>query len=95
MRLYSPIVAVVPCGRSPFARCDGWAVGNATAEGEVVELLPGALVRVALDDGREVVAHLGGRFKLVAVRLLPGDRVRVEVTPYDAGRGRIVGKLAR
>ena len=69
--------------------------GSTSAEGKVVELLPSALVRVALDDGREVVAHLGGRFKLAVVRLIPGDRVRVELTPYDAGRGRIVAKLGR
>jgi translation initiation factor IF-1 len=68
---------------------------STTAEGKVVELLPSALVRVALDDGRDVVAHIGGRFKMAVVRLLPGDRVRVEVTPYDAGRGRIVAKLGQ
>jgi len=86
----------MPDGRSPFALCCRCALSDATtAEGKVIELLPSALVRVALDDGREVVAHLGGRFKLAVVRLIPGDRVRVEVTPYDAGRGRIVAKLGR
>jgi len=86
----------MPDGRSPFALCCGCAVRESTtAEGKVVELLPSALVRVALDDGRDVVAHIGGRFKMAVVRLLPGDRVRVEVTPYDAGRGRIVAKLGQ
>lgn len=68
-------------------------MNTSAAEGRVVALLPSELVRVALDDGREVVAHCGSRFKLALVRLSPGDRVRLEVMPYDAGRGRIVAKL--
>ncbi len=64
-------------------------------EGVIVEMLPNAIIRVALDDGREVLAHVGGRFRLAIVRLLPGDRVRVELTPYDSGRGRIVAKVRR
>lgn len=71
------------------------ATAGETVEGRVVEPLPNAIFRVALDDGGEVLAHIGGRFRLAVVRLLPGDRVRVELTPYDAGRGRIVAKLAR
>jgi translation initiation factor IF-1 len=66
-----------------------------TVEGTVVEPLPNVIFRVALDDGREVLAHIGGRLRLAVVRLLPGDRVRVELTPYDPGRGRIVAKLGR
>ena len=58
--------------------------------GRIVERLPNAMFRVALDDGREVLAHVGGRLRLNVVRLLPGDRVQLELTPYDAGRGRIV-----
>ena len=60
-----------------------------------MEALPSAIFRVALDDGREVLAHVGGRLRLNVVRLLPGDRVRVELTPFDAGRGRIVAQLGR
>jgi translation initiation factor IF-1 len=66
-----------------------------TVVGKIVESLPNALFRVALDDGREVLAHVGGRLRLVVVRLLPGDRVQLELTPYDAGRGRIVAKVGR
>ena len=67
--------------------------GGGPVDGRVVAPLPSALFRVRLDDGREVVAHIGGRLRLNVVRLLPGDRVRVELTPYDDGRGRIVAKL--
>ena len=66
-----------------------------TVNGTIVEGLPNAIFRVALDDGRDVLAHVGGRLRLVVVRLLPGDRVRLELTPYDAGRGRIVAKIGR
>lgn len=64
-----------------------------TVDGRIVEPLPSAIFRVALDDGREVLAHVGGRLRLNVVRLLPGDRVRVELTAYDANRGRIVARL--
>lgn len=64
-------------------------------EGIVVEVLPNAIFRVALDDGRDVLAHVGGRFRLANVRLLPGERVRIELTPYDSSRGRIVAKVGR
>lgn len=66
-----------------------------TVAGKIIEALPNAIFRVALDDGREVLAHVGGRLRLVVVRLLPGDRVQLELTPYDAGRGRIVAKVGR
>ena len=66
-----------------------------TVVGKIVESLPNALFRVALDDGREVLAHVGGRLRLVVVRLLPGDRVQLELTPYDSSRGRIVAKVGR
>ncbi len=66
-----------------------------TSAGTIVEALPNAIFRVALDDGREVLAHVGGRLRLVVVRLLPGDRVRIELTLLDAGRGRIVARIGR
>lgn len=68
---------------------------GAAIDGTILAALPSALFRVALDDGREVVAHVGGRLPLSLVRLLPGDRVRIELAPYDSGRGRIVAKLTR
>jgi translation initiation factor IF-1 len=62
-------------------------------EGRVVATLPSAIFRVLLDDGREVRAHLSERLRPRVVRLLPGDRVRVELATYDPGRGRIVAHL--
>lgn len=59
-------------------------------EGEVVEALPSAMFKVRLDDGREVLAHLSGKMRLNFIRILPGDRVAMEFSPYDDKRGRIV-----
>jgi translation initiation factor IF-1 len=56
----------------------------------VVEELPRLLFRVELDDRKQVLCHLGGRMRRNFVRILPGDRVVVELSPRDAGRGRIV-----
>ncbi len=57
--------------------------------GVVEELLPAAQFRVTLENGHEVLAHLGGKMRMHRIRLLPGDEVRVEMTPYDLGKGRI------
>ncbi len=62
-------------------------------EGVVQEALPSTLFRVRLDDGREVLAHLAGRMRLHYIRVLPGDRVRIELSPYDQTKGRIVQRL--
>jgi translation initiation factor IF-1 len=59
-------------------------------EGEVVEALPNAMFRVRLDNCHEVLAHVAGKMRRYRIRILPGDRVRVEVSPYDLSRGRIV-----
>ena len=59
-------------------------------EGQVIEALPGAHFRVRLDDEREVLAHLAGRLRMYHIKVLAGDRVTVEMTPYDPKRGRIV-----
>jgi translation initiation factor IF-1 len=61
--------------------------------GTVVETLPSALYRVRLEDGPHLVAHIAGRIDRNFVRLLVGDRVRVEVSAADPGRGRIVEKM--
>ncbi len=58
-------------------------------EGEVVEALPSLMFRVKLDNGHEVLGHLAGKMRRFRIRVLPGDRVRVEVSPYDLSRGRI------
>ncbi|MCS7262700.1 MAG: translation initiation factor IF-1 [Aquificaceae bacterium] len=59
-------------------------------EGEVVEALPNAMFRVKLDTGHEVLAHVSGRMRINFIKILPGDKVKVELSPYDLTRGRIV-----
>ena len=61
--------------------------------GRVIETLPSALYRVELDDGRRVLAHTAGKARLQAVRILPGDRVQIEISATDPGRGRILQRL--
>ena len=58
-------------------------------EGTVIEPLPNAMFRVELDNGHEVLAHISGKMRMHYIRILPGDRVQVELTPYDLTRGRI------
>ena len=58
-------------------------------EGTVVEPLPNATFRVELDNGHEVLAHISGKMRMHYIRILPGDRVQVELSPYDLTRGRI------
>ena len=66
---------------------------RAQVDGVVTETLPSALYRVRLGDGSMVMAHIADRMDRNFVRLLIGDRVRLERSPTDVGRGRIVGKL--
>lgn len=58
--------------------------------GVVEELLPSATFKVKLEDGHYILAHLSGKMRLNKIRLLPGDKVKVEMTPYDLTKGRIV-----
>ena len=64
-----------------------------TAKATVVEERPSAIYAVVLDGQRQVLAHLAGAVQRNFVRLVPGDRVEVELSPHDPGRGRIIGKL--
>ncbi|SIN90005.1 bacterial translation initiation factor 1 (bIF-1) [Sulfurivirga caldicuralii] len=59
-------------------------------EGTVKDVLPNTMFRVELDNGHEILAHISGRMRKNYIRILEGDRVRVELTPYDLTRGRIV-----
>ncbi|HID97936.1 MAG TPA: translation initiation factor IF-1 [Thermodesulfobacteriaceae bacterium] len=59
-------------------------------EGKVVETLPNAMFRVELDNGHKVLAHISGKMRMHYIRILPGDRVTVELSPYDLTRGRVV-----
>jgi translation initiation factor IF-1 len=60
------------------------------AEGTIVEALPNAMFKVRLDSGHEVLAHISGKIRMFYIRVLLGDRVLVELSPYDLTRGRIV-----
>ncbi len=58
-------------------------------EGEVIEALPNTMFKVKLDNDHEVLAHISGKMRMHYIRILPGDRVKVELSPYDLTRGRI------
>ena len=58
-------------------------------EGTIVEPLPNAMFRVELENGHKVLAHISGKMRMHYIRILPGDKVQVELTPYDLTRGRI------
>jgi translation initiation factor IF-1 len=62
-------------------------------EAVVVEPLPNAMFRVEMENGHRVLAHVSGKMRKHFIRILPGDRVRVELSPYDLSRGRIVYRL--
>jgi translation initiation factor IF-1 len=59
-------------------------------DGVIEELLPSASFKVILDNGHEVIAHLSGKMRMFKIRLLVGDKVKVEMTPYDLTKGRVV-----
>ncbi len=59
-------------------------------EGKVIEPLPNAMFRVELDNGHKILAHVSGKMRMHFIRILPGDKVTVELSPYDLTRGRIV-----
>ncbi|KRM04896.1 MAG: translation initiation factor IF-1 [Liquorilactobacillus ghanensis] len=58
-------------------------------EGKVVETLPNAMFKVELENGHEILAHVSGKIRMHYIRILPGDRVTVEMSPYDLTKGRI------
>jgi translation initiation factor IF-1 len=58
-------------------------------EGKVVEPLPNAMFRVELDNGHKVLAHISGKMRMHFIKILPGDKVTLELSPYDLNRGRI------
>jgi translation initiation factor IF-1 len=63
------------------------------AEGVVVETLPGTLFKVKLANGKVVLAHISGKMRLNYIKILPGDKVRLEFSPYDLSKARIVYRL--
>lgn len=67
--------------------------GSIEMEGVVKESLPNTLFRVELENGQIVLCHLSGKMRMNFIKILPGDRVRVEMTPYDKEKGRITFRL--
>ena len=59
-------------------------------EGKVLEKLPNAMFQVELDNGHQVLAHISGKLRMNYIRILPGDKVTVELSPYDLSKGRII-----
>jgi translation initiation factor IF-1 len=63
------------------------------AKGEVIEALPNALFKILLDSGQQIIGHLSGKMRIHYIRLVPGDKVLVEMTPYDLSKGRVIRRL--
>lgn len=61
--------------------------------GEVIELMPAASFKVKLENGHEILTHLSGKMRMNKIRLLPGDKVRVQISPYDLTKGRITYRM--
>lgn len=62
-------------------------------EGKVIEPLPNAMFRVELENGHKVLAHISGKMRMNYIRIIPGDKVKVELSPYDLTRGRITFRI--
>ncbi|MFA5420485.1 MAG: translation initiation factor IF-1 [Patescibacteria group bacterium] len=62
-------------------------------KGEILELMPAATFKVSLENGHEILAHLSGKMRMNKIRLLPGDKVKIQISPYDLSKGRIVFRL--
>ena len=67
--------------------------GSIEVEGKIHEALPNAMFRVELDNGHRVLAHISGKMRMHYIRLLPGDKVKLELSPYDLTRGRITYRI--
>ena len=62
-------------------------------EGTIIDTLPNAMFRVALENGHSVLAHISGKMRKYFIRILPGDKVQIELSPYDLTRGRIIHRM--
>ncbi len=63
------------------------------AQGEVLELKPGATFVVRLENGHEILCHLSGKMRMYRIKILPGDKVKIEMSPYDLNKGRITYRM--
>jgi len=61
--------------------------------GEVVELMPAGTFKILLENGHEILAHLSGKMRMNKIKILPGDKVKLEISPYDLTKGRITYRL--
>ena len=59
-------------------------------EGKILESMPNAMFRVELENGHEIIAHISGKMRMHYIKILPGDKIKVEMSPYDLSKGRIV-----
>jgi translation initiation factor IF-1 len=95
LRQVSPVRGPAPGARRPLSDRPGEPAlpkpkeDAIVLEGTVVEPLPNAMFQVELENGHKVLAHISGKMRMHYIRILPGDRVQVELTPYDLSRGRI------
>ena len=64
--------------------------GSIEFQGVVLELLPNAMFKVKLENGHEVLAHISGKMRMYYIKILPGDKVKLELSPYDLTKGRII-----
>jgi len=64
-------------------------------EGSILETLPNAMFRVKLDNGHCILAHISGRIRMHYIKIIPGDRVKIEMSPYDLAKGRITYRFSR
>jgi len=62
-------------------------------EGEVLELMPSATFKVTLANGHEILAHLSGKMRMNKIKILPGDRVKLQISPYDLSKGKVTYRL--
>jgi translation initiation factor IF-1 len=76
-------------GTIPFAQLNMAKDQMTEVNGVVSEALPNTQIRVTLEDGREILAHLAGKMRLYRIRVMPGDKVKLEMSPYDTDKGRI------
>jgi translation initiation factor IF-1 len=81
-----PAVSTATIKENPLASPKEDAI---VLEGTILESLPNAMFRVELENGHKVLAHISGKMRMHYIRILPGDKVQVELTPYDLTRGRI------
>lgn len=79
--------------RDPASRPESTKEDAIEVEATVAETLPNAMFKVELENGHEVLAHISGKMRKHFIRILPGDKVLVELSPYDLNRGRIVYRL--